>query len=101
MTNKLKQVMVSTTPPCNPNRGARGFTKQAAAKCLKHGGIFVVYDQDNSNPLGIEVFRLGPCTNDEVTERYSAIHLRLHIPSVVEYVVYDLKLKSTLTRRSP
>ena len=78
MNDKMQQVTMAT-PPRNTHHGGRGFTKQAlaAVEYLKHLGMYVVHDPCHSNPPGIEGLRLGPRCNDDGTERYSSIHLRL------------------------
>ena len=78
---------MTTTPPRNPNRVGRGFTKQALAVVdyVKHPNLYVVHDQCHYNSLGIEVFRIMPRCDDDGTERHSSIHLRLQMASVADY----------------
>ena len=100
MNDKMQQVTMTATPPRNPNRVGRGFTKQALAVVdyVKHHNLYVVHDQCHSNPLGIEVFRIMPRCDDDGTERHSSIHLRLQMASVADYGGYDLKLNYNLDR---
>lgn len=99
----FEQVNVTTTPPRNPNRGSRGFTKQAADVLSAYitMGCYptIASARADANPFGIEIFIHGNRCTDDGSSATPWMHIRAPLKSVKDYPHIKLSINYDLDKK--